>query len=236
MSHRWKNLGDLVDRSRDLNRPAIIDLRTAEPRIWTHIEIDRLANGVASYLTGLGLARGTTVAILSLNRAEYIAAYFGIMRAGFVALPVNTKQPPETIEFVLSDSDSKFAFVDSASRKLLRKKRGSIVTMSSVVGLHGNLGQTNYAASKGGVIALTKALAKELGSRGIRVNCVAPGYITTELTDVLSDEIRDILLQQTPLGRLGEPDDIARTVRFLLSDDASFITGAVLSVDGGLGM
>ena len=129
-----------------------------------------------------------------------------------------------------------FHVCKAASRKLLRKKRGSIVTMSSVVGLHGNFGQTNYAASKGGVIALTKALAKEVGSRGIRVNCVAPGYITTELTDVLSEEIRDVLLQQTPLGRLGEPDDIARTVRFLLSDDASFITGAVLSVDGGLGM
>ena len=129
-----------------------------------------------------------------------------------------------------------FHVCKAASRKLLRKKRGSIVTMSSVVGLHGNFGQTNYAASKGGVIALTKALAKEVGSRGIRVNCVAPGYISTELTDVLSEDIRDVLLGQTPLGRLGEPEDIARTVRFLLSDDASFITGAVLSVDGGLGM
>ncbi|MCG6205237.1 acyl--CoA ligase [Rhodopseudomonas sp. HC1] len=119
MSFRWKNLGDLVDRSRDLDRPAIIDLRSPEPRVWTHSEIDRLANGVASYLTGLGLARGTTVAILSLNRAEYIAAYFGIMRAGFVALPVNTKQPAETIDFVLRDSDTKFAFVDTASRQLL---------------------------------------------------------------------------------------------------------------------
>ena len=124
----------------------------------------------------------------------------------------------------------------AASRKLLRKKRGAIVTMSSVVGLHGNFGQTNYAASKGGVISLTKALAKEVGSRGIRVNCVAPGYISTELTDVLPDEIRDALLAQTPLGRLGEPEDIAGTVRFLLSDEAAFVTGAVLSVDGGLGM
>jgi 3-oxoacyl-[acyl-carrier protein] reductase len=129
-----------------------------------------------------------------------------------------------------------FHVCKAASRKLLRKRRGSIVTMSSVVGLHGNFGQTNYAASKGGVIALTKALAKEVGSRGIRVNCVAPGYISTELTDVLSEDIRDVLLGQTPLGRLGEPEDIARTVRFLLSDDASFITGAILSVDGGLGM
>jgi 3-oxoacyl-[acyl-carrier protein] reductase len=128
-----------------------------------------------------------------------------------------------------------FHVCKAASRKLLRKKRGSIVTMSSVVGLHGNFGQTNYAASKGGVIALTKALAKEVGSRGIRVNCVAPGYISTELTDVLSEDIRDVLLGQTPLGRLGEPEDIARTVRFLLSDDASFITGTDLAVDGGLG-
>lgn len=129
-----------------------------------------------------------------------------------------------------------FHVARAASRKMLRKRRGSIVTMSSVVGLHGNMGQTNYAASKGGVIALTKALAKEVGSRGIRVNCVAPGYVTTELTDVLNDEIRGILLAQTPLGRLGEPEDIASTVRFLLSDDAAFVTGAVLSVDGGLGM
>ncbi len=129
-----------------------------------------------------------------------------------------------------------FHVARAATRKMLRKKRGSIVTMSSVVGLHGNLGQTNYAASKGGVIALTKALAKEVGSRGIRVNCVAPGYVSTELTDVLNDDLRGILLAQTPLGRLGEPDDIASTVRFLLSDDAAFITGAVLSVDGGLGM
>lgn len=113
---------------------------------------------------------------------------------------------------------------------------GRIVCIGSPTGQRGNFGQTNYAASKGGVIALTKALAKEVGSRGIRVNCVAPGYISTELTDVLPDEIRDVLLGQTPLGRLGEPEDIAGTVRFLLSDEAAFITGAVLSVDGGLGM
>lgn len=129
-----------------------------------------------------------------------------------------------------------FHVARAATRRMLRAKRGSIVTMSSVVGLHGNPGQTNYAASKAGVIGLTKALAKEVGVRGIRVNCVAPGYIATELTDVLSDEIRDILLQQTPLGRLGDPADIAGCVRFLLSDEAAYVTGAVLQVDGGLGM
>lgn len=124
----------------------------------------------------------------------------------------------------------------AASRRLLRLRRGSIVTMSSVVGIHGNAGQTNYAASKAGVIGLTKALAAEVGSRGIRVNCVAPGYIATELTAALPEAAREALLGMTPLKRLGDPEDIARAVRFLLSDDSSFITGAVLQVDGGMGM
>ena len=129
-----------------------------------------------------------------------------------------------------------FYVCKAASRKLLRKRRGAIVTMSSVVGVHGNPGQTNYAASKGGVIALTKALAKEVGSRGIRVNCIAPGYITTELTDVLPEAAREAILGATPLQRLGDPDDVARVVRFLLSDDAAYVTGAVIPVDGGMGM
>ena len=129
-----------------------------------------------------------------------------------------------------------FHVCKAASRRLLRKRRGSIVTMASVVGVHGNAGQTSYAASKGGVIALTKALAKEVGSRGIRVNCIAPGYITTELTDVLNDAVRGSILAATPLARLGDPEDVARVARFLLSDDAAYITGAVVPVDGGMGM
>lgn len=124
----------------------------------------------------------------------------------------------------------------AAARKLLRKRRGAIVTMSSVVGLHGNPGQTNYAASKAGIIGLTKALAHEVGSRGVRVNCIAPGFITTELTAGLPEEWQGELLRRTPLGRLGSPEDIASATRFLLSDDAGFITGAVLQVDGGMGM
>lgn len=129
-----------------------------------------------------------------------------------------------------------FFVCKAASRRLLRLRRGSIVTMSSVVGLHGNAGQTNYAASKAGVIGLTKALAAEVGSRGIRVNCIAPGYVSTELTATLPEQARETLLGMTPLRRLGEPEDIARAASFLLSDDASFITGAVLQVDGGMGM
>jgi 3-oxoacyl-[acyl-carrier protein] reductase len=129
-----------------------------------------------------------------------------------------------------------FFVCKAASRRLLRLRRGSIVTMSSVVGLHGNAGQTNYAASKAGVVGLTKALAAEVGSRGIRVNCISPGYIATELTAALPDQAREALLGMTPLKRLGDPEDVARATRFLLSDDASYITGAVLQVDGGMGM
>ena len=106
----------------------------------------------------------------------------------------------------------------AVSRKMLRRRAGSIVNLSSVVGVHGNPGQANYAASKAGIIGLTKALARELGSRGVRVNAIAPGYISTELTDVLNDEQRGLILQNTPLGRLGEPEDVARAVRFLCSD------------------
>jgi 3-oxoacyl-[acyl-carrier protein] reductase len=124
----------------------------------------------------------------------------------------------------------------AASRRLLRKRRGAIVTMSSVVGVHGNAGQTNYAASKAGVIGLTKALAKELGSRGIRVNCVAPGYIDTELTQVLPEQARGAILGATPLARLGTVEDVARVVRFLVSDHSSYVTGAVVPVDGGMGI
>jgi 3-oxoacyl-[acyl-carrier protein] reductase len=124
----------------------------------------------------------------------------------------------------------------AVSRKMLRRRAGSIVNLSSVVGLHGNPGQANYAASKAGIIGLTKALARELGSRGVRVNAIAPGYISTELTNVLSEEARGLILQNTPLGRLGKPEDVAGAVRFLCSDEAAFITGEVLLVDGGLGM
>jgi 3-oxoacyl-[acyl-carrier protein] reductase len=124
----------------------------------------------------------------------------------------------------------------AVSRKMLRRRSGAIVNMSSVVGLHGNPGQANYVASKAGIIGLTKALARELGSRGVRVNAVAPGYIDTALTQVLPPAARDAILANTPLGRLGEPEDVAGAVRFLCSDEASFVTGEVLLVDGGLGM
>jgi 3-oxoacyl-[acyl-carrier protein] reductase len=124
----------------------------------------------------------------------------------------------------------------AASRGMMRRRSGSIVNITSIVGLRGNPGQTNYAASKAGIIGFTKSLARELGSRGVRANAVAPGYVRTRLTEVLPEQAQEAMLVNTPLGRLGEPQDVAGAVRFLCSDEASFITGEVLLVDGGLAM
>jgi 3-oxoacyl-[acyl-carrier protein] reductase len=124
----------------------------------------------------------------------------------------------------------------AAVRGMMKKRSGAIVNISSIVGIHGNWGQTNYAASKAGIIGFTKALARELGSRNVRANVVVPGYVKTRLTDVLPEDATNAMLENTPLGRLGDPEDVAGAVRFLCSEEASFVTGAVLLVDGGLGM
>jgi 3-oxoacyl-[acyl-carrier protein] reductase len=124
----------------------------------------------------------------------------------------------------------------AASRGMMKRRGGTVVNVSSIVGVHGNPGQTNYSASKAGIIGFTKALARELGSRGVRANVVAPGYISTRLTNELPEELQQSMLANTPLGRFGDPEDVAGAVRFLSSDASSFITGEVLLVDGGLGI
>ena len=131
---------------------------------------------------------------------------------------------------------STFYTCRAAARGMMKRRAGAIVNISSIVGVHGNWGQTNYAASKAGIIGFTKSLARELGSRGVRANVVAPGYVTTALTDAIPEDARGAMLSNTPLGRLGDPENVAAAVRFLVSDEASFITGEVLLVDGGLGM
>jgi 3-oxoacyl-[acyl-carrier protein] reductase len=156
----------------------------------------------------------------------------GVTRDGLLAR-MSDQDWRTVIETNLS---SVFFTCRAVTRPMMRKRAGSIVNVSSIVGVHGNWGQTNYAASKAGIIGFTKSLARELGSRGVRANVVAPGYVKTQLTDVLPEEATKAMLQATPLGRLGEPEDVAGAVRFLCSGEASFITGEVLLVDGGLGM
>ena len=156
----------------------------------------------------------------------------GLTRDGLLARMSN-EDWHTVIETNLS---SVFYTCRAVTRPMMKKRAGAIVNVSSIVGVHGNWGQTNYAASKAGIIGFTKSLARELGSRGVRANVVAPGYVQTRLTEVLPEEATQAMLTNTPLGRLGDPVDVARAVRFLCSDDASFITGEVLLVDGGLGM
>jgi 3-oxoacyl-[acyl-carrier protein] reductase len=156
----------------------------------------------------------------------------GLTRDGLLA-----RMPDDDWRTVIETNlSSVFYTCRAVCRPMMKKRSGAIVNISSIVGVHGNWGQTNYAASKAGIIGFTKSLARELGSRGVRANVVAPGYVKTQLTDVLPDEATQAMLEATPLRRLGDPEDVAGAVRFLCSDEAAFITGDVLLVDGGLGM
>ncbi len=131
---------------------------------------------------------------------------------------------------------SVFNYTKAAMKHMIKQKYGRIVNIASVVGIIGNAGQSNYAASKAGVIGFTKSIARELASRNITVNAIAPGYIQTDMTNKLNDEQRNKLLSTIPAGRMGTPEDIARAVAFLCSNDADYITGQVLAVDGGMTM
>jgi 3-oxoacyl-[acyl-carrier protein] reductase len=156
----------------------------------------------------------------------------GLTRDGLLA-----RMPDDDWRTVIETNlSSVFYTCRAVTRPMMKKRAGSIVNISSIVGVHGNWGQTNYAASKAGIIGFTKSLARELGSRNIRANVIAPGYVKSQLTDVLPEEATKAMVDNTPLGRIAEPREIAGAVRFLASDEASFITGDVLLVDGGLGM
>jgi 3-oxoacyl-[acyl-carrier protein] reductase len=129
---------------------------------------------------------------------------------------------------------STFKLNRAAIKSMMKRRYGRIINISSVIGLSGNAGQSNYAASKAGIIAMSKSIAKEVASRGITINCVAPGYIDTPMTEVLGDDIKNSIIAHIPLGRIGTPQDVANTVLFLASDESSYVTGHTLSVNGGM--
>ena len=166
------------------------------------------------------------------GRIDILVNNAGITKDGLLM-----KMSEEDFDKVL-DTNLKGTFhtIRAALRQMIRQRSGRIINMASVVGVSGNAGQANYAASKAGVIGLTKTAAREVASRGITVNAIAPGFIETEMTDVLSEDVKENLLGSIPLKRMGQTKDIAETVAFLASDKAAYITGQTISVDGGMGM
>lgn len=164
------------------------------------------------------------------GRLDILINNAGITKDGLIM-----KMKEEDFDSVLNvNLKGTFNTIRHSARQMLRQKSGKIINISSVSGILGNAGQANYAASKAGVIGLTKTMARELGSRGITVNAIAPGFVDTEMTGVLSEEIRENDCRQIILGRFGKPEDIANVAVFLASDKADYITGQVISVDGGM--
>jgi 3-oxoacyl-[acyl-carrier protein] reductase len=214
---------------------AIVDL--AETGAETAREIERVTGRAATFvkadISKEEEARSAVAEVESaLGPVDILVNNAGITRDGLVLV-----MDESDWDAVLS-VNLKGAFVMSKAvlRGMIKRRRGSIISISSVVGRRGNAGQVNYAAAKAGLIGLTKSLAREVASRNVRVNAVAPGYIETDMTAALPEPARKALIDQIPLGRIGTPEAVADAVAFLAADAASFITGAVLAVDGGLGI
>ena len=225
--------------SRGIGRAIVLELGRAGAEVVVGYRTGKdEAEAVASEISGRAVeadvsdAESAKALVEAAGELDILVNNAGLTRDGVLA-----RMSDEDWRTVIDTNLSSVFFTcRAASRTMMRKRAGAIVNVSSIVGIHGNWGQTNYAASKAGIIGFTKSLARELGSRNVRANVVAPGYVTTQLTDVLPEAATEAMLTATPLGRLGDPADVAGAVRFLCSDHAAFVTGAVLQVDGGLGM
>lgn len=225
IAHRLGSLGATVAlnvRGDASGAQAVLDRLAAEGGAHSIV--------VADVASSAACERMVSEVVERHGRLDIVVNNAGITRDGLAV-----RMSDEDWETVLATNLSGAFFVSRAAAKVMMKQRfGSIVMISSVVGLVGNAGQANYAAAKAGLLGLTRSLARELAPRGIRVNAVAPGFITTDMTAALPDAVKDAALASIALKRFGEPIDIANAVAFLASDAARYITGQVLAVDGGM--
>ena len=195
--------------------------------------LGRPARGVRADVTDAAAVKALLDGVVKeFGRIDILVNNAGITRDGLLMM-----MKEDDFDAVISANlRGTFLCMKAVSRLMMKQRYGRIVNLSSVVGLRGNAGQVNYAASKAGVIGMTKSLAKELASRGVTVNAVAPGFIATDMTAAMTDAAKEATLASIPLQRLGAPEDVAHAVAFLASDEAAYITGQVLCVDGGMAM
>ena len=234
--------------SRGIGRAIALDLAARGATVVVNYNASAAAaEEVVAAITAAGGKASAIQADVSKYEAAQALVKYAVDTYGRLDILVNnagttrdtllmTMKEDDWDHIMATDLKSVFNCCKAASRGMIRQRAGRIINITSVVGLAGGAGQTNYAAAKAGVIGFTKSMAKEVGSRGITVNCVAPGFIPTALTSVLTPEQKEMAVKATPLGRFGTPEDVAYAVSFLASDLAAYITGAVLSVDDGLVM
>jgi len=234
--------------SRGIGRAICVELaaRGATVVVNYHANAAAAEETVAAIVAGGGAAQALQADVRDakqvtqlVRKASAISGRLDILvnNAGITRDNIIMLMKPADFDAVLeSNLRSSWLCCKEAARKMMRQRAGNIVNITSVVGIAGNGGQTNYAASKAGIIGLSKSLAKELAPRGVRVNAVAPGFVETDMTASLGEDVKQAALAAIPLARMGEPSDIAKAVAFLASDAASYITGQTLVVDGGMVM
>ncbi|MCH5202215.1 MAG: 3-oxoacyl-[acyl-carrier-protein] reductase [Oscillospiraceae bacterium] len=211
----------------------ICDSETAAPAIKELEEMGATAKFYQSNVADFAAATETVNAIVE----EFGGIDILVNNAGITRDKLMLKMEESDFDSVISvNLKGTYNMIKATYKQFMKRRYGRIISLASVVGITGNAGQTNYSASKAGIIGLTKSVAKELGARNVTVNAVAPGYIATDMTDVLSDKAKAAIEAGIPMKRRGTPEDVANTICFLASDDASYITGEVIKIDGGLAM